>query len=307
MSREFEKKSPIWGASQHSFADYRAAGRFSAPREETLLLFPPRHSKHSWRASGQEGPRGIGSGCEAHSARTRHNTTCIKQGYKTSAGRQADACRFLLIPAYEPESLHSSAASVRNRTHSVCCGPVRLQYERAAKGILLVFIQGCCMFLKIRCWGRRLVRGWILQFTSGTGAKTTTERCRYLRTSRMRQIQGQHMWLRVVLYRVCRVCVDRCTDNVCVSLPFLPPSPFPLLIPHPLPPCSLLLPPAPPPSLSLSLRALVCMNVVRMYGHVHREHELTHKRLCFYILTYTVTYIHTLCGCVCVSMVPGMT
>ena len=41
--------------------------------------------KHSWRASGQEGPRGIGSGCEAHSARTRHNTTCIKQGYKTSA------------------------------------------------------------------------------------------------------------------------------------------------------------------------------------------------------------------------------
>ena len=40
---------------------------------------------HSWRASGQEGPRGIGSGCEAHSARTRHNTTCIKQGYKTSA------------------------------------------------------------------------------------------------------------------------------------------------------------------------------------------------------------------------------
>ena len=41
--------------------------------------------KHSWRASGQEGPRGIDSGCEAHSARTRHNTTCIKQGYKTSA------------------------------------------------------------------------------------------------------------------------------------------------------------------------------------------------------------------------------
>ena len=41
--------------------------------------------KHSWRASGQEGPRGIGSGCEAHSARTRHNTTSIKQGYKWSA------------------------------------------------------------------------------------------------------------------------------------------------------------------------------------------------------------------------------
>ena len=41
--------------------------------------------KHSWRACGHEGPRGIGSGCEAHSARTQHNTTCIKQGYKTSA------------------------------------------------------------------------------------------------------------------------------------------------------------------------------------------------------------------------------
>ena len=39
---------------------------------------------HSWRASGQEGPRGIGSGCGAHSERTRQNTTGIKQGYKTS-------------------------------------------------------------------------------------------------------------------------------------------------------------------------------------------------------------------------------
>jgi hypothetical protein len=36
--------------------------------------------RHSWRASGQEGPRGIGSGCEVHSARTRHNTNCIKRG-----------------------------------------------------------------------------------------------------------------------------------------------------------------------------------------------------------------------------------
>ena len=43
--------------------------------------------KHSWRASGQEGPRGIGSGCEAHSARTQHTTTCIKQGYINPARR----------------------------------------------------------------------------------------------------------------------------------------------------------------------------------------------------------------------------
>ena len=79
-------KNPSGAGQNTQFADYRAAGRFSAPRGETLLLFPPRHSKPfmaSKRARAE--PRGIGSGCEAHSARTRHNTTCIKQGYKTSA------------------------------------------------------------------------------------------------------------------------------------------------------------------------------------------------------------------------------
>ena len=62
----------------------RAAGRFSAPRGETLLLLPPRHSKTFTRARGHWGPRGIGSGCEIHSAREEagHDTNCIKQEYK---------------------------------------------------------------------------------------------------------------------------------------------------------------------------------------------------------------------------------
>ena len=62
----------------------RAAGRFSAPRGETLLLFPPRHSKTFKRARGHWGPRGICSGCEIHSAREEgHDTNCIE--YRTSA------------------------------------------------------------------------------------------------------------------------------------------------------------------------------------------------------------------------------
>jgi hypothetical protein len=52
----------------------RAAGRFSAPRGETLLLLPPRHSMTFTRARGHWGPRGIGSVCEIHSARTRTHT-----------------------------------------------------------------------------------------------------------------------------------------------------------------------------------------------------------------------------------------
>jgi hypothetical protein len=67
------RASPLDGGHNTQFADYRAAGRFSAPRGETLLLFPPRHSKTfmaSKRARGQsvcpwspsqEGARGQGS------------------------------------------------------------------------------------------------------------------------------------------------------------------------------------------------------------------------------------------------------
>ena len=64
----------------------RAAGRFSAPRGETLLLLPPRHSYTSTRARRHGEPRGIGSGCEIHSAREEgRDTNCIK--YRRSARR----------------------------------------------------------------------------------------------------------------------------------------------------------------------------------------------------------------------------
>jgi len=73
----------------------------------------------SWRASGQEGQRGIGSGCEAHSARTRHNTTCIKQGYKTSArrlpleslARGCSGSRFFCVPGHAVQGRSSRAPS----------------------------------------------------------------------------------------------------------------------------------------------------------------------------------------------------
>jgi hypothetical protein len=102
------------------FADYRAAGRFSAPRGETLLLFPPRHSKPFMASKrAREGPRGIGSGCEAHSARTRHNTTCIKQGNKTSArrlpleslARGCSGSRFFCVPEHAVQGRSSRAPS----------------------------------------------------------------------------------------------------------------------------------------------------------------------------------------------------
>jgi hypothetical protein len=49
-----------------------------------LLLLPPRHSQTFTRARRHGGPRGIGSGCEIHSAREEgHDTNCIK--YRTSA------------------------------------------------------------------------------------------------------------------------------------------------------------------------------------------------------------------------------
>ena len=49
-----------------------------------MLLLPPRHSQTYTRTRWHEGQRGIGSGCEIHSAREgRRHTNCIK--YRTSA------------------------------------------------------------------------------------------------------------------------------------------------------------------------------------------------------------------------------
>ena len=59
------------------FAGPRAADRLSAPHGETLLLLPPRPSQTYTRARGHEGPRGIGSGCEIHSARGDDTTQTV--------------------------------------------------------------------------------------------------------------------------------------------------------------------------------------------------------------------------------------
>jgi hypothetical protein len=57
--------------------------------------------------------------CEAHSARTRHNTTCIKQGYKTSARRLplesltrgCSGSRFFCVPGHAVQGRSSRAPS----------------------------------------------------------------------------------------------------------------------------------------------------------------------------------------------------
>ena len=100
------------------FAGYRATGRLSAPRGETSFFLLDIQN-YSWRASGQKGPRGIGSGCEAHSARTRHNTTCVKPGYKTSArrlpleslARGCSGSRFFCVPGHAVQGRSSRAPS----------------------------------------------------------------------------------------------------------------------------------------------------------------------------------------------------
>jgi hypothetical protein len=65
-------------------AQFAGAGRVSASRGETLLLLPPRHSHTFMQARSHGEPRGIGSGCEIHSAREGgHHTNCIE--YRTRA------------------------------------------------------------------------------------------------------------------------------------------------------------------------------------------------------------------------------
>jgi hypothetical protein len=122
------RRNKIAGESQYcrcgaghnaQFADYWSAGRFSAPRGETLLLFPPRHSKTFMANKRVRGTAGIGSGCESHSARTRHNTTCFKQGYKTSArrlpleslARGCSGSRFFCVPGHAVQGRNSRAPS----------------------------------------------------------------------------------------------------------------------------------------------------------------------------------------------------
>jgi hypothetical protein len=81
------------GGAGHNtqFADYRAAGRFSAPRGETLLLFPARHSKTfiaSQRARGWD--RGESAVGARHIVR-EHDTTqpVLNKDKKRAQGQTA--------------------------------------------------------------------------------------------------------------------------------------------------------------------------------------------------------------------------
>ena len=107
--------------SKRSVCRNRAADRFSAPRGETLLLLPPRPSQTYTRARGHEGPRGIGSGCEVHSARGDDTTQlyCIKQEYRRSArllpleslARGCSGSKFFCAPGPAVQGRSSRASS----------------------------------------------------------------------------------------------------------------------------------------------------------------------------------------------------
>jgi hypothetical protein len=96
----------------------RAAGRFSAPRAETLLLLPPRPSQTYTRARGHEGPRGIGSGCEIHSARVGDTAQTVlnkniegAQGFCPWSPSQEGARAALLASLNPPPASPHPAAS----------------------------------------------------------------------------------------------------------------------------------------------------------------------------------------------------
>ena len=135
----------------------RAAGRFSAPRGETLLLLPPRPSQTYTRARGHEGPRGIGSGCEIHSARGDDTTQlyCIKQEYRRSArllpleslARGCSGSKFFCAPGPAVQGRSSRASS-----------PARpsLDLEHALPSALSPLDQVAKRFNN--CWSKKLRR-----------------------------------------------------------------------------------------------------------------------------------------------------
>ena len=112
----------------------RAAGRFSAPRGETLLLLPPRPSQTYTRARGHEGPRGIGSGCEIHSARGDDTTQTVlnkniegAQGFcpwspsQEGARDQSSSARRGLPSKGEARALHHQPAPASTLTMPCFC------------------------------------------------------------------------------------------------------------------------------------------------------------------------------------------
>ena len=102
------------------FADYRAADMLSAPRGENLHLLPPQPTEHFMAsARAKSDGRGLADGYEIRSARTQRNTTCIKQGNKTSArllplGSPARGCsgsKFFCAPGSAVQGRSSRAPS----------------------------------------------------------------------------------------------------------------------------------------------------------------------------------------------------
>ncbi len=111
----------------------RAAGRFSAPRGETLLLLPPRPSQTYTRARGHEGPRGICSGCEIHSARGDDTTQTVlnkniegAQGFspwspsQEGARDQSSSARRGLPSKGEARALHHQPAPALTHQKKTC-------------------------------------------------------------------------------------------------------------------------------------------------------------------------------------------
>jgi hypothetical protein len=133
--------------SKRSVCRNLAGGRFSAPRGETLLLLPPRPSQTYTRARGQEGPLGIGSGCEIHSARGDDTTQlyCIKQEYRRAQGfcpwspsqegarDQSSSARRGLPSKGEARALHHQPAPASTLTMSCLCSTLILATRQVAK------------------------------------------------------------------------------------------------------------------------------------------------------------------------------
>ncbi len=135
--------------SKRSVCRNRAAGRFSAPRGETLLLLPPRPSQTCTRARGHEGPRGIGSGCEVNSARGDDTTQlyCIQQEYRGAQGvcpwspsqegarDQSSSARRGLPSKGESRALHHQPAPALTLTMPCFCS------TRHSTGVCVLLLQ----------------------------------------------------------------------------------------------------------------------------------------------------------------------
>jgi hypothetical protein len=102
--------------------------------EKRCSFFLLHIQKHSWRARGQEGPRGIGSGCEAPSVRTRHNTEArsartsavlslrelSRKGERKIPGSEND--KYICV-THDTSAVHDDPAFGRRKRSSRLCLP----------------------------------------------------------------------------------------------------------------------------------------------------------------------------------------